>query len=136
MIQIALRYSTSKLSNLAYDSGATNQALFYPAEWTKPLIETFEDKGKLLNGNNYSHLLYKHYNYNLIISTDEIQSSDITFLENFWQAQFKYIAVKESTTFGNYVRVNTEGGPIPFTFIENIEFLPEFTLKLQTMEKL
>ena len=110
MIEIALKYSDTKLSSLPFDEEGANQNVFETVKCSDPIANTSEEQGILLNGRKYNHLLYQHKEIEVIISADEIDTDILAFLQEFWSAGFKYIALHKSGTWGDYVQVMTESG--------------------------
>lgn len=131
-MKVALRYTTAKLSNLAFDNTvpATNQVLFKTLSYLPPLVDTTEVQGILNNGRQYSNLLYAHRQHSIIISADEIESTVLTFLENFWLSNFKYISRYINGSWTSYIEVKTDGGVIPIEFLDSIDQFPEIKLTL------
>ncbi len=125
MIEIALKYSDTKLSSLTFDELVANQNVFETVKCSDPIVNTSEEQGILLNGRKYNHLLYQHKEIEVIISADEIDTDIMAFLQEFWSAGFKYIALNKSGTWGDYVQVMTESGRFPISYIEEIRDLRE-----------
>lgn len=130
MKEIALRYSDSKLIDLTFSETASNQVLFETVRCSDPIINTTEETGVLLNGRKYNNLLYKHKDLEIIISSDEIDSDVLEFLQSFWSARFKYIALQKDSTWGNYMQIMTESGKFPLSYIDDIKDLPEVSFNL------
>ena len=86
--------------------------------------------GKLLNGRNYEHIANKKNKYEIVISADElITATKKTFIEAFWQATHKYICL--DTVAGKYIPIIVGDGDIPFEYIEDSKYLPEFSVILE-----
>ncbi len=130
MKEIALRYSDTKLTDLTFVENASNQTTFETVKCTDPVVSTTAETGVLLNGRKFSHLLYTHRDLEIIISSDEIDSSVFEFLQSFWVARFKYISLFKASTWGSYVQIMTETGKFPLTYIEDIKDLPEVSFNL------
>ena len=95
-----------------------------------PFKNTEVATGKLLNGRSYEHIVSKKNKYEVVISADELMTpTKKTFLEAFWQATHKYICI--DTTAGKYIPVIIGGGDIPFEYIEDSKYLPEFSIILE-----
>lgn len=130
MKEIALKYSDTKLTDLTFIENASNQNTFETVKCTEPIVSTTEETGVLLNGRKFNHLLYTHKDFEVIISSDEIDSDVFEFLQSFWVARFKYITLFKGSTWGNYVQIMTESGKFPLTYIEEIKDLPEVSFNL------
>ena len=130
MKEIALRYSDTKLTDLTFVENASNQKTFETVKCTDPVVSTTAEIGVLLNGRKFSHLLYTHRDLEIIISSDEIDSTVFEFLQSFWVARFKYISLFKASTWGSYVQIMTESGKFPLTYIEDIKDLPEVSFNL------
>jgi hypothetical protein len=130
MIEIALRHSDTKLTDLSFDENADNQNTFETVKCTDLVVNTTEEAGILLSGRKYNHLLYKHKDIEIIISSDEIDSDILAFLQDFWTARFKYISVLKNAPWGNYVQIMTETGRFPISYIDDIRDLPEVSFNL------
>ena len=132
-MRVALRISDEKLSALTYNGSlpTAQQRLFNPISLLRPKIESIEEKGRLNNGRNYSHLLHIQRQHEIVISSDELDDERFTFLESFWIAPYKYLSTNNGTSWSNYVEVFTESGEFPVEFIEGIEYLPEVKLLLK-----
>jgi hypothetical protein len=129
--EIALRYSNDILTSLIFNENASNQKLFETVKCTDLIYNKTEESGILLNGRKYNHLLYYHKDIEITISANEINNEEVLeFLQNFWIARFKYIAIQKNSNWGNYVQVITESGKFPLTYIDEIRDLPEVTLNL------
>ncbi len=125
MKEIALRYSDSKLTELAFDQNAENQNMFDTVKCTDIIVNTTEESGILLNGRKFNHLLYKHKDIEIVISSDEISTDILEFLQEYWSARFNYISLQKDSTWGNYVQIMTESGKFPLSYIDDIRDLPE-----------
>jgi hypothetical protein len=130
MKEIALRYNDTKLSDLIFVENASNQITFETVKCTDPIVNSTEESGILLNGRKFNHLLYKHRDMELVISSDEIDNDVFDFLQSFWVARFKYISLFKGSTWGSYVQIMTESGKFPLTYIEDIKDLPEVSFNL------
>ena len=130
MKEIALRHSVSKLTGLTFDENASDQMTFETVKCTDPVVNTTEESGILLNGRKFNNILYKHKDIEVVISSDEIDSDTLDFLQVFWSARFKYISLFKGSTWGSYVQIMTESGKFPLTYIEDIKDLPEVSFNL------
>lgn len=130
MKEIALRYNDTKLTDLIFVESASNQITFETVKCTDPIVNSTEESGILLNGRKYNHLLYKHRDIEVVISSDEIDNDVFDFLQFFWVARFKYISFYKDSTWGNYVQIMTESGKFPLAYIEDIKDLPEVSFNL------
>ncbi len=130
MSRIALRISDTELEGVAYDDLATNQYAFECVEFPRPIVSNERDAGKTLSGRVYSHLLNTSTIYSPVVSADELDDTKVTFLEEFWNANKKYIALYDGTAWGNYIEVVTEAGDFPLSYVDDLEDLPEVSLKL------
>jgi len=129
MPEIALLYSDTILTSLTFDDEAEDQELFTPLKWTDPVINTAEDSGTLLNGRKWNHVLWKHYELDIVISADEIDATMLAFLQAFWTAPFKYLSIYGSS-WGDYIQVMTAGGKFPVGYVEDLKDLPEVSFTL------
>jgi|GEM_PF-1711711 hypothetical protein len=134
MKEIALRYSNTKLTDLTFSDTAENQELFMTLNLTEPVIATTEETGVCLTGRKYNHLLYKHKEFEVVISSDEIVrdylNDTLEFLQNFWTARFKYVSFFKYSAWGNYVQVMTEGGKFPLSNVDDLRDFPEVSFNL------
>lgn len=130
MKKVVLKYSTEKLIDFEFDDESENQILFETVKLTDLIPETLEETGILLNGRKYNHILHLHYNIDLTISANEITDIEFEFLKNFWTAKYKYISLLQEGVFSGYKRVFTEGGKLPITYIEEINYLKEVAFSL------
>lgn len=132
MGHIALRFSSSALSSLEYNSGADNQTVFNPVWVSNPIPSTNGVKGRLLNGRGYSHIFYSFNKIDIVISADEIDSVAFEFLKQFWASQYKYISIENNDgTNSNYIEVFTEHGDMPIEYIDELIDLPEIKLSFE-----
>lgn len=131
-MKLTLRYSISKLPSLAYDNTVASnyQVVFEPLSYLPPLPTATRVQGVLNNGRRFSHLLYSHLVHTIIISADELSDSNLSFLQNFWNADFQYLSVYDGSNWSNYKAVQTEDGAFPCEFIDGVAILPEVNLKL------
>lgn len=141
MHKIALAYSNSVkfANNKVFDSGLTEQEQFHPVDCKEPVPTTVTDQGTMLNGRNFCHHLFNYKIYNFVISADELvndsfysitYNTKLNFLQEFWKAKYKYLFVLPAAAGNYYIRVQTEGGDFPISYVEDIEYFPEITLKL------
>ncbi len=135
MNNVALKYSGTKLNNLVFDINAIQQKIFNNLNISKPFINNTVESGISLNGKKYSHLLYKHIEYDVTFSADTLDSSGVSFIENWRSSLFKYLSVEIDGSFTNYFEVIIEGGRLPLTFLENLEYLPEISFTISKKEK-
>ena len=130
MKEIAFRYCSTKLTDSTFAENAQDQLTFETVKCTDPIVNTTEETGILLNGRKFNHLLYKHRDFEVVISSDEIDSDAFEFLQAFWVARFKYISLKKNSTWGSYVQIMTESGKFPLSYIDDIRDLPEVSFNL------
>lgn len=133
MSYIALMFDDEKLEVLTYNPALTDseQRLYDTITPKKNSINRTVDEGILLSGRKYSHLLYKHLEWDITISADELGTSDVDFIENFLDAPFKYISTYNGTSWSNYIEVIANSGRTPIEYVEGLEDLPEITLNLR-----
>lgn len=132
MLEILFRHSDTKLTNLAYDSGATGQMAFRTVRRPDAILDITVDGGAMLNGRKWENRLYSHKEIgDIVISADELDSTAFTFFESFWKAKYKYIGLWATSTWGNYIEVLTGGGLFPLSYVEDIRDLKEIALKLK-----
>lgn len=136
MKEVALRYSNTRLSELVFDENATNQNLFECVKVTDWVVNKSEEGGVLLNGRRYSHQLYSHKEIEVTISANEIDEEVLGYLQNYWGALYKYIAIYNNGNWSNYTEVATESGKLPITYVDDIRDLREVSLNLITAEAL
>lgn len=128
--RISLRIAESKLSTLTYDSEATNQ-YEYTALNLSPVVENVRKAiGENLNGSGFCHILYAKKEIDIVISADEIDSTQKAFLSNWFKAPYAYISLNSGSGFGNYIRVYTESGRVPWSYIDGIIDLPEISFTI------
>lgn len=130
MNNIAFKYNNAKLSNLTFDINATQQKIFNNINLSKPFINHTVESGISLNGKKYSHLLYKHKEYDITISADTLDNNGVDFIEDWRSSDYKYISIEIDGIFTDYFEVIIEGGRLPLTFIDNLENLPELTFTI------
>lgn len=143
---IALRYSTTELTDLSFDVGisTTNQKFFRAIDCKSNEVSE-RQVGRLLTGRAYSHLKYTIETYNIIISADELLKSDgqdlnrFNFLKAFWKAPFIYLALMptdgnywKNTDVPNYIRLTQPSGAFPISYIDELIDLKEVTFQLET----
>ena len=135
---IALRKSDVQLIDLEFNDSLTKeyQIEFETINCTPRNIRTEEVKGTLLNGKQFSHLLYSHNLYSITISANELDEDAIEFLHSFWQARFKYISFRVNSNWEEYIEVITDGGVLPIEYIDGIADLPEISLNFETVNPL
>ncbi len=133
MEQIALAYSDTIFTGLEFDEDLATQKLFETIKLTEPTITTTRVQGTLLNGRVYDHKLYTRKFIEVTISSNEINTSILSFLQTFWDSNFKYIALFNDDPM-YYVQVYTDGGDFPVEYVEDIKYLPEISLKLYYVE--
>jgi hypothetical protein len=124
-MKLALRYTTEKLDDLTFDEEAEYQELFETIKCTEPVVNTTTASGVLLNGRKFNHLLYKHKDFEVIISADELDADKLEFLQGLWGAMFIYASLYKNANWGDYVQIMTDGGKFPLTYIDELEYLPE-----------
>lgn len=132
MSSIALMFSNEVLNSLEYNATAENQETFVPVWVSNPLPTTEGVKGRLLNGRGYSHIFYSFNKIDIVVSADEIDTSVLEFLKQFWAAPFKYISIgNKNGTNSNYIEVFTEHGDMPIEYIDDLIDLPEIKLSFE-----
>ena len=128
---IAFRYTTTALSSLTYDANASYQKSYYCRIERPPEYYNKKDRGDMLNGYSYSHLLWRKKKYYFVISANELSGTDEAFFDAFYAAPFKYIAdLSVGSPF--YEEVIETDDNVPKIYDEDISFLPEITLNLTT----
>lgn len=134
-MEVILRYSAAKLDSLAYDENAGEQIKFDPVKNTGWTVETSETSGTMLGGRKYSHSLYAHKTITLVIASDELSESSLSFIEEFWKSNYKYVStMNPNGTFADYVRVIGSAGKLPLSYVDEIIDYPEVTLELTSAE--
>ena len=128
--RIALVISATDLHGTAFNPVQANQYKFECVELRRPVVSNERDSGRTLGGRGYSHLLHTTKIHSPVISTNEITSAIATFLESFWDANFKFISLYTSGVWGNYIEVLTDSGDFPISFVDDLEDLPEVALTL------
>ena len=128
MAAFALRHSTTVLGSLTYAPAAGSQTEYESLEFFRPKSIVNSSVFSTKRGRRGQHILNKQKNYPLIIGADEIDD-DGAFLEAFWEASFKYIAVYSGAAWGDYQLVVTDGGVFPITY-EQDEIFPEVSMTL------
>ncbi len=133
MSYIALMFSATELFELTYNPALTDseQRLYDTITPKATLVNRTVDEGVLLSGRRYSHLIHKHFEWDITISADELNTSDVEFIENFLDSPFKYISTHNGTSWSNYIQVISNSGRTPIDYIEGLEDLPEITLNLR-----
>lgn len=132
----ALLFSDTPLTDLSYDSMASNQEVFSPRVIMPPRPTKSEVRGKTLSGYQYAHTLHRHLIFEMTISSTEISTvqeltnDKLTHLLNFWNAPYRYVSYPDGA---DYIEVLTDGEEFPIAYIEGIIYLPEVTLRLTTV---
>lgn len=140
MKQIALAYSDTIFTELDFDEDLTEQQLFETIKLTDPIIATTRVQGTLLNGRVYDHKLYTRKFIEVTISSNEITTAILSFLQAFWDSNFKYISINtedpiySTFEYADYIQVYTDSGDFPVEYNEDIKYLPEVTFKLYYVE--
>lgn len=134
MPNIAIRRTEQMLGELTFDDviGSDEQLKFATISCQPANVSTTEIQGTLLNGRNYSHLLYTHKEYKVTISANELTPEKIEFLLLFWLSPFKYISINNGGTWQKYIQVRTEGGAFPIEYIDDCKYLPEINFNFIT----
>lgn len=135
MSWIAIRKSSTALSPLTFDSEATGQKIYNNLAPRKTYINRVVEEGILLNGRQYQHTLYRHREWDLVISADEIDQTDIDFLNDFNNSLFRYISIYNGSSWSDYIEVISDGDRLQVEYIEGLEDLPEVTLNLREVNK-
>jgi hypothetical protein len=95
------------------------------------LVETNEDSGRMHGGILYSNILDARYSHSIYLQPKILTQTVRDFLNEFWMADFKYIQFPNESPGKNDVRqVNTSGGKIPLSRINDNKYLNEITLEL------
>lgn len=136
MEYFAIMFSATELVSLTFDNMLTDseQRIYFGLSVLRPNRNRVTDDGVLLNGRQYSHLLYEHKEWDLLISSNEIDNDDVDFIDNFLSAKFKYIAFYNGSSWEDYIEVLANSGRTPVEYLEGVEFLPEVTLNLRKVE--
>ena len=95
--------------------------------------------GSTLRGNTYDHRLHKARRWHLVISADQVfgsASAARTFLEDFWAADTRELAIDAALTepVSGWINVATEGGESPFEALDGNALLLEYTFALTEKE--
>lgn len=122
---VALLFRDEILTSLDFDEDAANQITFVTVKCTDPIVNSTGESGIMRNGRKFNHIFYKHKDLEVVISSNEIDSTMLEFLQDFWTATIKYIALQESDIWSNYVQVLTESGKFPLSYVNDIKLLPE-----------
>lgn len=131
--KVIFRYSTTALSSLTYDAGATEQTIFN-CKFINKRQHLEYDAGRLLNGRGYSHKLYSFYYWDIVIGADELLTqTNRDFINNFNAAEFKYIIPIQSTIGGTYLEVGIDGGVNPIEPLDDIVLFSEAKLTLKEL---
>lgn len=135
MNQIAFRFTSSPLASnqLTYNPSLldSEQRLYEGLKFPRPFLNKSSEKGVLLNGRQYENINYANKEYEITITADELDASDIAFFEAFWMSPNKYISYLSSGyTWTNYIKVVTDSGRLPISNPEDLEFLYELAFKL------
>ena len=125
MSRISFRYNTTKLSTLTYDAQSQNQYEFECASLSPALTNIRKVSGENLNLTSFCHILGAKNERDITISADELTSAKLGFFGSWFAAQYSYISIHNGTSWGNYIRVFTEQGRIPVSFVDGIIDLPE-----------
>lgn len=131
--EISLRYgdNTLDIHGDAYNGSASDQMEFRTVDARRPKIITFRDTGRMNNGRAYSHILGTSKRHSIVISADEADyATAVPFLENWWNAERKYIARNNGTAWQTYIEVFVEGEEFPLAELEDLYELPEVKLDM------
>ena len=152
MNEIALAYSDLPIgTGIAYNSdfsailtplSATGaQTEFETLQNLPPARLTDSVSKNTLTGMRFKHIKHKWKDYNIVIDATELSDTNIVFLQNFWEANYKYLvllgsnlpwptALKGNETLNTYIEVVVDGDEFTVVYDENIMQLPEITFKL------
>lgn len=134
MEDIAFRYSDAEVQSLSFDGEAALQKKHRSLKLTDLICDSTVESGVLLSGRKYSHVLWTHKSFEVVVSSDSIATqADLNFLQEFWKAKFKYVSLKSGSTWGDYFEVATEGGLFPLSYIEDVRSLKEVSFVLSTV---
>jgi len=125
MARLALHYTTSPLTLLTFNASASNQSTYECLKLYDELISTTREDGILLNGRKFSHKLYSHKILNAVITADEIDDTEFTFLRNYWNALYQYIAIYSGAAWSDYKQIAPASGVMPVKYIDDIKYLRE-----------
>jgi hypothetical protein len=129
-MRIALAISATDLHGTAFNDLQANQMYFETVDFKEPIIGAERDSGRTLSGRMFSHLIDSRRTWAAIISADELGANEKAFLIDFYKANFKFISIKTGANWGNYIEVVTDGGELPVTYLNELEMLPEITMKM------
>jgi hypothetical protein len=141
--QIAFRYTSTPLSPLTYNSGASDQEIYEPKEFPIPIENVEQVYSVSLRGLPRSSKRWSLYEFSIVIvGAKELTSAKLLHLQNWWLAPCKYIAY-EMATFNKfasnypknglteYIRVHHQGGKFPLSYKDNLVNMPIVTFDLK-----
>lgn len=124
---------------LRHKNGATVVSMRFREMFIRSSDFVERKGGKTLLGNVYDHRLFQNKTYTVIISADEtfgLTSTKRDFCRNFWTAGERFInfdtGASEPST--GWIAVATDGGATPVSFLEDNDYLAEFTFNLTAKE--
>jgi len=132
---IALRYSSTNIESVAFDEEAEDQILL---DCTTVILNDEAEKVniKTLRGRKAQHILGRGTNYNITITSDQLDEQVISDLKDWWFSGCMYIAVMNdngvvySDTDVVYKGVIDENKDFPLSYIDNNRHFPEINFKL------
>jgi hypothetical protein len=138
MAIMALAYSnilltTTTAYNQTKPAGIADQKEFNTVEFFPPETNNTMVKGIMLNGRKYANKLYTHLIYKAVISSNELDEAGVAFIQAFFRSNYKYIV--DDLASGNYIEVISSDDKLTPAYLENLVFLPEFTLNLEAVNK-
>ncbi len=131
MARIAFLYNTTAITDITFDEYAEHQELFETIKSPPPVIVGDSNKGRLLNGYGYEHLLFSHYELDVVISANELNDEKLLFFDSYKIAAYKYIARYVSGIWSNYIPIMYSDS---LAFVDDIEILPELTIHIEYEE--
>jgi hypothetical protein len=132
-MRISFRYNATKITTTtekAYSGVAGNQYEFEAVSLSPAIPNIRKISGENLNLSSFCHILGSKKERDITISADELDETNCAFFNNWFEAQYAYISIYNGTSWSDYIRVTTEQGRVPFTFIDGIITLPELTFTI------
>jgi hypothetical protein len=128
--EIVLMYRDTVLTNLAYNADEANQTEFMTIDAKEPVLERVYVEGRTLRGRGYQSIKHEYYKHKVVISANELDYTNYTFIKAWWNAKYKYIAYRTGNSFGNYHEVMLDDTSLPVQYIDNLINFKEITLSL------
>lgn len=123
---------------LKYKSGVTETSMRFDAAICEVRKTTERAKYDSLRSRKYAFLLSVRTTFLLEIGADELQAaSKKNFMDQFYIGELQFISLEQTNTTPTTTFVSAiiaEEGDAPFSYLENWDALPEYSLTLIATE--